>query len=65
MLVKWGCEIADDEGIPAYLEATPIGYPVYRRQGFEDVDVVELDFSRWGGEESEKFTAMTRPPRKQ
>ncbi|RYF45992.1 MAG: N-acetyltransferase, partial [Cytophagaceae bacterium] len=29
MLVRWGCEKADEAGVVAYLEASPIGAPMY------------------------------------
>lgn len=37
MLVKWGTDIADEAGIDCYLEASPAGYQLYRKNGFEDV----------------------------
>lgn len=48
-LLRWGTEKADREGKPAYLEASPTGYPLYRRFGFEDLGVHDLAVSeRWG-----------------
>lgn len=45
---------ADREGINAYLEASPTGYPLYRRFGFEDVHVQDLDVTaRWGAVQAE------------
>ena len=41
-LVRWGLELANKQQLPVYLEATPKGYPVYRKLGFEDLDVQDL-----------------------
>jgi GNAT superfamily N-acetyltransferase len=41
MLVKWGTGRADGLGIPCFLEASPFGYGLYRKCGFEDVEVVD------------------------
>ncbi|KAH8896815.1 hypothetical protein GQ53DRAFT_743373 [Thozetella sp. PMI_491] len=42
-LVRWGLQLADQLGLPVFLEASPQGYPVYRRLGFEDIDVLDLN----------------------
>lgn len=48
-LLKWGCELADSENKTAWLEASPAGYSLYRRFGFEDVDVQDLKLTElWG-----------------
>ena len=48
-LLRWGTEIADREGLRCWLEASPHGYPLYKRFGFEAVDVLDLDLARkWG-----------------
>ncbi|KAL1867671.1 hypothetical protein Daus18300_006226 [Diaporthe australafricana] len=53
-LLKWGCELADRENKTAWLEASPGGYPLYRRFGFEDVDVQDLKVTEmWGPVRSE------------
>lgn len=36
MLVKWGCELADKEGVSAYVDATKAGAPLYAKYGFVD-----------------------------
>ena len=35
----------DREGLVGWLEASPAGYPLYRRFDFEDVDVQDLDIA--------------------
>ncbi|KAH7091415.1 hypothetical protein FB567DRAFT_518601 [Paraphoma chrysanthemicola] len=61
MLVRWGCEKADQAGVVAYLEASPVGAPMYARHGFERVTQFELDLRRWGGDEVFQFIPMLRP----
>ncbi|KAH8897501.1 N-acetyltransferase-like protein [Thozetella sp. PMI_491] len=47
-LVRWGTEFADKEGLPAFLNASPKGYPVYKKAGFEPIDVQDLNLrERW------------------
>lgn len=36
-------DIADAEGVKAYLEATPAGKPVYEKMGFREVDSLEFN----------------------
>ena len=47
-LVQWGTDVADEAHIPCYLSASPNGYPLYKKKGFEDVDLMEIDLSKWG-----------------
>jgi GNAT superfamily N-acetyltransferase len=55
MLVRWGCEKADEVGVEAYLEASPMGAPMYARHGFHPAKEVELDLTQWGGKEKFSF----------
>ncbi|KAJ5659569.1 hypothetical protein N7507_006020 [Penicillium longicatenatum] len=36
MLIQWGCDLADQDGVPAYLDAHIDAAPLYRRFGFQD-----------------------------
>ncbi|CAI7678967.1 unnamed protein product [Penicillium pancosmium] len=36
MLVKWGCDLADKDGVSAYVDASKTGAPLYERFGFVD-----------------------------
>ncbi|KAK4200242.1 hypothetical protein QBC40DRAFT_73288 [Triangularia verruculosa] len=48
-LLKWGVDLADSLGLPTRLESSPVGYSLYRKFGFEDVDVLDLNVGeRWG-----------------
>lgn len=36
MLVRWGCELADKDGVATYLDASKAGKRLYERYGFVD-----------------------------
>jgi GNAT superfamily N-acetyltransferase len=59
MLVRWGCEKADEAGVEAYLEASPMGAPMYARHGFQAVEEVELDLTKWGGDVTLRFVVSS------
>ncbi|KAJ8111883.1 hypothetical protein OPT61_g5623 [Boeremia exigua] len=63
MLVRWGTERADEANVEAYLEASPMGAPMYARHGFEPVKKVGLDLTKYGGDEVLEFILMKRPAR--
>ncbi|KAJ5652712.1 hypothetical protein N7507_010138 [Penicillium longicatenatum] len=44
MIVKWGCDLADKEGVSAYLDSSKEGAPLYQKFGFVDEGTAE-DFS--------------------
>ena len=68
MIVKWGCDKADELGLPAYLEASAAGKPVYLRHGFEKIDEAVIDCDRWpdglgpGEKGKHVYTMMYRRP---
>ncbi|PWY69045.1 acyl-CoA N-acyltransferase [Aspergillus heteromorphus CBS 117.55] len=39
MLIQWGCEVADREGMPIWVDASEDGAALYKRFGFQDVSV--------------------------
>lgn len=61
MLVGWGVGIADEAVLPCYLEGSPAGYRLYKTAGFENVDTLDIDMSRWGGEGVYQYCLMVRP----
>lgn len=63
-LVTWGAEIADQYGLPCYLEASADGYPLYKKIGFEDVDLLDLDLTKWGRQGIHRWVCMIRPAHK-
>jgi hypothetical protein len=36
MLVQWGCELADENGVGAYVDASKSGAHLYQKCGFVD-----------------------------
>ncbi|KAL4871215.1 hypothetical protein BDV12DRAFT_194577 [Aspergillus spectabilis] len=36
MLLKWGCDLADEQGVGLYVDASKAGAPLYERFGFVD-----------------------------
>ena len=59
MLVRWGTQRADEAGVEAYLEASPMGAPMYARHGFEPMKKVALDLTKYEGEEVLEFIVST------
>jgi GNAT superfamily N-acetyltransferase len=55
LLVKWGCDRADEAGVEAYLEASEIGAPMYARHGFVALPEMVLDLRKYGGEDVMRF----------
>lgn len=49
-LVKVGLERADEEGVKCFLSASPMGAPVYKKLGFEEVGRLEIPLEEFGGE---------------
>ncbi|OJK04029.1 hypothetical protein ASPACDRAFT_1852943 [Aspergillus aculeatus ATCC 16872] len=63
-LLRWGLERADARNARVYLEATEEGYPVYRKYGWRDLEVLELDFAELGGRsERQRWVMMMRERR--
>ncbi|KAH8733199.1 acyl-CoA N-acyltransferase [Phaeosphaeriaceae sp. PMI808] len=50
LLLKWGTKIADELGIPIYLESSGPGHLLYLNHGFNDVDTFTLDGTPFGQE---------------
>ncbi|KAJ2970228.1 hypothetical protein NQ176_g8289 [Zarea fungicola] len=47
-LLRWGTSYASRNGWACWLTSTPVGYRVYQKIGFKDIDVVDFNLSRWG-----------------
>ena len=61
MLVQHGTELADGMGLPCYLEGSPQGHRLYQSMGFEDLETLDMDASRFGGEGIHLHYVMVRP----
>jgi predicted N-acetyltransferase YhbS len=64
MLVKWGCEKADERGIITVLQAAEAGLQLYLKNGFEIVREKPMDLRPFGVDETEIRRHMIRQPRK-
>ncbi|KAK5996605.1 hypothetical protein PT974_01942 [Cladobotryum mycophilum] len=60
MLLTYITNEADRLGLEAYLEATPEGFPLYIKYGFEELDRHSVDFSKWGGDSEPESVLMLR-----
>lgn len=63
MLVKWGCDKADELNIISALQASEAGYNVYTKHGFEIVKTSEFDLRPFGVEATELRRGMIRQPK--
>lgn len=62
MHLKWGLEQADRLGVPAYLESSPAGKPLYTRMGFQEMKPFPFDARKWGLDHDLPHTCMLRQP---
>lgn len=63
MLVKKGCEMADELGLEAALEASPAGLPLYKKYGYEEQETVVFDPKKYGRDvDLLKTVCMLRMP---
>ena len=62
-ILQWGFTQADQLGLPAYLEASDEGAPLYERRGFEKVGTFVTELKRWDGEGSLVAPLMVRQPK--
>lgn len=61
MLVRWGCRNADEHGMLCALTASPAGWNMSLKNGFEVVEQYDLDLRQWGVNETTLRRAMIRP----
>lgn len=61
MIMKWGAAEADRLGIPAYLEATEAGEPLYQKYGFAKDGTFTIPLHKFGGEGEGHLSLMERP----
>ncbi len=54
MLIRWGCELADERGLVSFVMASPVGVNLYQKFGYEAVGLVDTEHG--------KFTSMLRKP---
>ena len=54
---------ADAEQAICCLQASPKGYGLYKKLGFQEIDHLEIDMAKYGGEGIHKHVTMIRYPR--
>ncbi|KAK2741544.1 hypothetical protein FQN55_008299 [Onygenales sp. PD_40] len=60
-IVKYGTDIADEANAPCWLEASPEGYPLYKKFGFEDKMQFTFDLEKYGSDYQNTCVGMWRP----
>ena len=60
MLVNWGLEEARKRTFPIYLESSDMGHNLYIKVGFRDLELFEVDMSKWGATDLCRTWAMIR-----
>lgn len=60
LMLDWGLDKADREGLAVYLDATQQARPLYERRGFNVVRVIEWDREPWGGQGHDCHSCMLR-----
>ncbi|KAJ3474130.1 hypothetical protein NLG97_g9976 [Lecanicillium saksenae] len=63
MLLQHFADEADKRGLESYLEASDEGRPLYEKFGYETVEVMVTDFSKWGGMDKYETCLMLRKPK--
>lgn len=61
LLIRDGFAVADEHNLPVWLEASPRGYRVYKKLGFQDVEEFEMDLTKYGGKTIDRSVGMIRP----
>ncbi|KAF2637120.1 hypothetical protein P280DRAFT_472635 [Massarina eburnea CBS 473.64] len=60
LLLDWGLQKADEEGLLMYLDSSLAGRRMYEKRGFEVVREVRFDRALWGGEGIDWYGSMIR-----
>ncbi len=60
MLVQWGVNEAARLRLPMYLESTATGHELYKSCGFRDVEELNVDMTKYGGDGIHTSWAMRR-----
>lgn len=66
MLMCYFVSIADREGLETYLQSQMVAHKLYRRLGWEDVECLDTDLSKWGPDQDlgiHRIVCMVRPPK--
>lgn len=61
-LIGWGKQKSGELGLPIYLESSTKGHGFYQKHGFKDVEVMDIDFSDYGGGVHKQPLMIWEPP---
>jgi GNAT superfamily N-acetyltransferase len=61
LLLADGLKLADEAGVPVWLGASPSGYGLYLKHGFEEDLKLDIDFTKYGGVGESVHYCMIRP----
>lgn len=62
LLTSWGLDRARGLGMPVYLEANPMAYPLYMRLGFFQVGIITIKAEDWDSDHDRNYPALVRMP---
>jgi predicted N-acetyltransferase YhbS len=57
-LVQWGLDRSVEEKLPAYLEASTGGFPLYQKLGFKKIDTMIVKAEKWNGDRDLQYSVM-------
>jgi predicted N-acetyltransferase YhbS len=57
-LVQWGLDRSVEEKLPAYLEASTAGFPLYQKLGFKKIDTMIVKAEKWNGDRDLQYSVM-------
>ena len=56
--MQWGLERSVEENLPAYLEASTAGFPLYQKLGFKKIDTMIVRANDWNGDRDLLYNVM-------
>lgn len=61
LCLELGCKMADELGLPIYLDSTPVAKAVYQKFGFEVLEEETWDLRQYGKDATYQYCSMLRP----
>lgn len=63
LLMAWVTELADREGLPCWVTASPVVVPLYKKFGFQIMEEIVVQLPAGSGEGTYTHTCMLREPK--
>jgi hypothetical protein len=60
--VQWGLDQVEDFSLPAYLEASVCGSPLYLKVGFHEINAITVKAEKWDGSRDMNYVVMLKNP---